>query len=323
MAKKAYFCSVKVVVDDKIPYIRPYVEHMGECIFLPGAAITASDVQDADVLIVRTRTRVNKELLEGSRVSIVVTATIGYDHIDTDYLTRHGIRWTNCPGCNARSVAQYIAGCLPSKPGRLGIVGCGHVGSAVRQMAITHGWEVRVSDPPLGLNDDLTDCDVISFHVPLTTSGPCPTYHMASADFFTHLRRKPMIINAARGGVVDEEALLSAMDKGLVGPVVIDTWEHEPTPRPELLRRALYATPHIAGYSANGKATATWMTLRAIGAPNLPASPTDLLREALGGTIPYQPTYTPAADSQALKTHPELFEHLRGHYPLRIEPAAL
>lgn len=336
---------MRFVVDDKIPYIRPYLQSWGECRFMPGAEISAQDCREADCLVVRTRTHVDEQLLQGSSVRLVVTATIGYDHIDTDYLQRAHIRWTNCPGCNATSVAQYVEAVVnetlryenENENIVMGIVGCGHVGSAVRAMAERHGWEVRVSDPPLGLNDDLSDCNVITFHTPLTypadglhpgsTVSAHPTYHMASDAFFARLRRRPMIINAARGGVVDESALLRAMDAGLVGPVAIDTWEHEPQPNPELLRRALIATPHIAGYSANGKANATLMSLRAIAAEfglpaplvsdGTPLTPQALL-EATYGPLHPEP-YDPQRDSQALKSAPSRFEWLRGHYPLRLE----
>lgn len=322
---------MKFIVDDKIPYIAPYLERWGKCRYLPGAAITAEDVRDADVLVVRTRTKVNKALLAGSRIGMVVTATIGFDHIDADC----GVPWTNCPGCNAQSVAQYIeaaiAECYPQGTPEeltLGIVGCGHVGSAVRAMAERHGWQLRLSDPPLGLCDDLSPCDVITFHTPLTHDGPCPTWHLADDDFFRRLQRRPVIINAARGGVVDEEALLRAMDAGLVGDVVIDTWETEPQPRPQLLQRARIATPHIAGYSANGKATATLMSLRAIAerchlpTDHLPATALEMLQAALPADTlaeAQRTPYNPAEDSARLKADPARFEWLRGHYPLRLE----
>lgn len=323
---------MRFIVDDKIPYIRPYLQSWGECRFLPGADISAADCRDADCLIVRTRTQVNEQLLRGSSVRLVVTATIGFDHIDTDYLERAHISWTNCPGCNATSVAQYVEAVVRTLryEGQdlvVGIVGCGHVGSAVRAMAERHGWRVLTSDPPLGLNDDLSEADVITFHTPLTHSGPHATWHMASDDFFASLRHRPMIINAARGGVVDEEALLHAMDAGMVGPVVIDTWEHEPQPNPALLQRAHIATPHIAGYSANGKANATLMSLHAVArAFSLPLplapdgtelTPTALLKANYGPLHP-EP-YDPQRDSQALKADPTRFEWLRGNYPLRLE----
>lgn len=317
---------MRLVIDDKIPYIRPYATRLGKCRFLPGAEIGPQDVKDADVLIVRTRTRINKELLAGSSVRLVVSATIGYDHIDTDWLRAAGISWTNCPGCNATSVAQYVSAAI-SAAGRdvrvVGIVGCGHVGSAVRDALLREGREVLVSDPPLGLHADLSQADCITYHVPLTREGAFPTYHMADATFFSSLSRRPMIINAARGGVVDEQALLQAMDEGLVGAVVIDTWEAEPTPNPQLLERAAIATPHIAGYSANGKANATLMALRAVCNYfhchlDLPASPEALLRASLG-ELPELPPYDPRRDSEALKHAPELFESLRGNYPLRLE----
>lgn len=317
---------MKLVIDDKIPYIRPYAEQLGQCVYLPGAQIARPDVKDADVLLVRTRTRINKELLGGSSVKLVVSATIGFDHIDTAWLAEAGIAWTNCPGCNATSVAQYVSAVIAAsaRPVRtVGIVGCGHVGSAVKNALLKDGFKVLVSDPPLGIRDDLSEADCITYHVPLIYRGVWPTYHMADADFFRSLSGQPMIINAARGGVVNEQALLQAMDEGRVGPVIIDTWETEPTPNPELLSRAEMATPHIAGYSANGKANATLMTLRAVCRHfdlhiALPETPQALLRAALG-ELPALPPYDPRRDSEALKANPDRFEQLRGNYPLRLE----
>lgn len=329
---------MRFIIDDKIPYIRPFAEQMGECVYLPGSEITAADVREADCLIVRTRTRVDEALLKDSRVQLVVTATIGYDHIDTQWLEQQGIHWANCPGCNATSVAQYVEGALwPSIPDatplvgshpRVAIVGVGHVGSAVRTMLESRGVECLLVDPFLGLTDEPWEADVVTFHTPLTFEGPCPSYHMASDDFFARLQCRPVIINAARGGVVDESALLRALDRGLVSAAVIDTWEHEPSPNPELLRRAQVATPHIAGYSAVGKANATWMSLQAVRRHfglevALPPSGGELLREALEtmteapqiSPLPYDPRY----DTAELRRDPSRFEWLRGHYPLRLE----
>lgn len=315
--------SMKIIIDDKIPYIRPYAEQMGECVYLPGAQIRPEDVRDAQCLIVRTRTHVDRRLLEGSQVEFVATATIGFDHIDREWLARAGVRWTNCPGCNATSVAQYVSPLVP-EGSVVGLVGCGNVGRAVRRVLEHRGLRVLVSDPPLGMTDDLSEADVITFHVPLTHDGPYATYHMADDSFFRSLRRHPRIINAARGGVVDEAALLRAMDAGLVSDVVIDTWETEPNPNAELLSRALVATPHIAGYSANGKANATLMSLRAVAehfglSLPLPEDALSLLR-AHYGELPQTAPYSPFDDSRRLKDDPSIFEQQRGNYPFRLEP---
>lgn len=360
---------MKLVIDDKIPYIKGEAERLGETVYLPGNAITASDVREADALIVRTRTRCDEGLLRGSRVQFIATATIGYDHLDTAYLASHGIGWANCPGCNAPSVAQYV-GCalltlydeLPAAPAgsglTAGIVGVGHVGKAVAAALRRLGVRTLLCDPPradaegpegfVPLSAIEQEADIITFHTPLTRTGRHATYHMADAAFFARLRRRPVIINAARGEVVDTQALMAAIAAGQVGPAVIDTWEGEPRIHRPLLEKACLATPHIAGYSADGKAAGTRMVLEAVarhfGLPSTfsvqpPAWPADY-RGYAAARMPAQCgsgqpaarfhrlplreqwlyAYDPRVDSRALKADPEAFEHLRGNYPLRREP---
>ena len=200
---------MKIVIDDKIPYIQEKIALLAdEVVFLPGAGIEADDVKDADALVVRTRTRCDEKLLAGSKVQFVATATIGFDHIDTHYMKEAGIEWTNCPGCNASSVAQYLE-CtlllLQQKKGlklqdtTIGVVGCGHVGTKVKAVAEQLGMRVLVCDPPLGKDDFVSldvierEADVITFHVPLTREGQYATYHMADEHFFQRLARKPYI----------------------------------------------------------------------------------------------------------------------------------
>ena len=338
---------MKIVVDDKIPYIRETICQLAdEVVFLSGAAITAADVKDADVLVVRTRTRCNRQLLERSKVKLVVTATIGYDHLDTQWLDAAGIRWTNCPGCNSGSVAQYVE-CslllleqqkgLVLRQSTIGIVGCGHVGSKVKAVAERLGMRVLVCDPPLqkansqkltansyvSLDEIERRCDVITFHVPLTRKGQYATWHLADDDFFHRLSRVPYIINTSRGEVVDNKALLSAMEERRVRDAIIDVWEDEPHPDSVLLEKVFIGTPHIAGYSADGKVNADNMVIDAIcqhfslphpgliAPPKLPAdftysgSPLDL--------------YNPMEDSKKLKAASSRFEQLRNNYPLRRE----
>ena len=338
---------MKIVVDDKIPYIRETICQLAdEVVFLSGAAITAADVKDADVLVVRTRTRCNRQLLERSKVKLVVTATIGYDHLDTQWLDVAGIHWTNCPGCNSGSVAQYVE-CslllleqqkgLVLRQSTIGIVGCGHVGSKVKAVAERLGMQVLVCDPPLqkansqqltansyvSLDEIERRCDVITFHVPLTREGQYATWHLADDDFFHRLSRVPYIINTSRGEVVDNKALLSAMEERRVRDAIIDVWEDEPHPDSVLLEKVFIGTPHIAGYSADGKVNADNMVIDAIcqhfslphpgliAPPKLPAdftysgSPLDL--------------YNPMEDSKKLKAASSRFEQLRNNYPLRRE----
>lgn len=325
---------MKAIVDDKIPYIRGQIEQLAdEVIYLTGSAISREDVRDADVLIIRTRTRCDHTLLEGSKVKLIVTATIGYDHIDTDYCESAGIRWTNCPGCNANSVCRYVHHALEAT-GRLnpeltvGVVGVGHVGSLVAADLEACGMKVLRCDPP---RDDAHDyveghpfvslsviqheADIITFHTPLTKEGPYATCHMADEHFFRHLPHRPLIINASRGGVVDNGALLQALHDGRVADAVIDTWEGEPIVNRELLQQVSIATPHIAGYSADGKANATRMSLEAVAQfLGRDFTPQIVLPDAPKLTVE-----TLRDDSERLKQWPEGFEELRGNYPVRRE----
>lgn len=356
---------MRLVIDDKIPFIRGFAERLGKAVYLPGDAINAADVRQADALIIRTRTHCNRQLLAGSTVRFIATATIGYDHLDTAYLASAGIGWANCPGCNATSVAQYVEcvlALLAAKRGlRLGagttmaIVGVGHVGTAVALMARRLGLRVVLCDPPrreghgglhtgdtvargiadadctATLADVAREADVISFHTPLTVSGQYATHHLADAAFFTALRRRPVIINAARGEVVDTVALLAAMAAGQVSEAVIDTWENEPRVDRALLDRAFIATPHIAGYSADGKANGTRMALEAVGRHfGCDADFSAICPPPIAADFRYAPQYSdvaapclalydPRRDSDALKHDPDGFEYQRGHYPLRRE----
>lgn len=337
----------KVVIDDHIPFIKGIPEALGfSTSYVKGADIAPADVKDADALIVRTRTHCCRELLEGSAVKFIVTATIGYDHLDTAYLDSAGIEWTNCPGCNASSVAQYVrssllllarAGVLSLDPScKVGIVGVGHVGTLVADVCRSLGCSVLLCDPPraargeqgfVPMSDIEAQCDVVTFHVPLTRDGSCPTFHLGDAAFFARLRRKPVVFNTSRGAVVDNEAWVSALDTGQIRAAVVDTWEHEPDVSRALLQRAFIATPHIAGYSADGKANATRMALTAlcryfgvqprfkVSPPSLPAG---LVPAATAEERALQ-LYNPMRDSVPLKEHPERFEDMRNHYPLRRE----
>ena len=365
-----------LVIDNKIPFIEGQAERLGTCTYLPGAAITAEDVRDADVLIVRTRTHCTRALLEGSRVQLVVTATIGHDHIDKAYLSAAGIAWANCPGCNATSVGQYVRNALrlASAAGHLdprfaldtlphpltvGIVGCGHVGTAVIRALEAEGCRTLHCDPPKGepatLADLARECQVITLHTPLTTGGEYATFHLANAEFFASLHQCRVFINAARGECTDTQALKAAIRSGKVACAVIDTWENEPDIDRELLDLAFIATPHIAGYSADGKANGTRMSLQhiidhfrptpcpqlSVQAPNLPSN-FDYAQEVISqlpasfstsypwlspeitAILPHSASsqlqqYDALADTFRLRSAPNSFEFQRGHYPLRRE----
>lgn len=331
--------DMKIVIDDRIPYIREAVASITpDAVYIGGAEIGPDDVRDADAMIVRTRTRCDERLLGGSRVRFIATATIGYDHIDTEYLRRAGIGWTNCPGCNAASVAQYVRSVLlligrdfglPLHGSTIGVVGCGHVGSRVAEAARELGMRVLVCDPPLGrgyfvpLSVIEREADVITFHVPLTRTGRHATRHIADGDFFGRLARRPIIINSSRGAVVDNAALKRALDEGTVRQAVVDTWEGEPDIDRELLDKVYIGTPHIAGYSADGKVNADNMSIAALCkffgiTPPPPIAPPPLPDGFVYTGDPLQ-LYNPLDDSRALKAHPEDFERLRGEYPVRRE----
>ena len=275
---------MKVIVDDKIPFIREALATLAdEAVYVPGKDFTPELVRDADALIVRTRTRCDRRLLEGSRVRFIATATIGFDHIDTAFCQEAGITWQNAPGCNSASVAQYMHSSLlllqRQKGFRLegktlGVIGVGNVGTKVAQVGRELGMRVLLNDPPRQekeggnlfspLKQLMEECDVLTFHVPLIREGVHKTFHLADADFFDRLKRRPVIANTSRGEVIETQALLHALQEGEVSDAIIDVWEHEPDICLDLLDRAFIGTPHIAGYSADGKANATRMSLDAL-----------------------------------------------------------
>lgn len=338
---------MKIIIDNKIPYIKEAVQRIAdEVVYAPGKDFTPELVRDADALIVRTRTHCNRDLLEGSRVRFIATATIGFDHIDTEYCKQAGIEWTNAPGCNSASVAQYIqSSLLVWKSVRnkrldeltIGIIGVGNVGSKVAKVAQDFGMRVLLNDLPReekegtkrfsSLEKIAEECDIITFHVPLYKEGKYKTFHLADDVFFQSLKRKPVIINTSRGEVIQTDALLKALNSRMISDTIIDVWEHEPEINRDLLEKAFIGTPHIAGYSADGKANATRMSLDAIckffqikgdyeiNAP-APASP---IIHAKNHEEAVLQMYNPTEDSNRLKNQPELFETLRGDYPLRRE----
>lgn len=336
---------MKVIVDNKIPYIQGIIEQLAdEVIYLPGKAFTPEIVKDADALLTRTRTQCNRQLLEGSRVKFIGTATIGFDHIDTEYCKEAGITWSNCPGCNAGAVEQYIHAVLQLlqrekgidlQHSCLGIVGVGHVGSRIDRLAKHLNMRVLHNDPPradqgeedfCSLQQIAEECDIISFHTPLIKEGIYKTFHLADNDFFRQLKKRPYIINTSRGEVIDTQAILTALNERTISGAVIDVWENEPDINRELLDKVFIGTPHIAGYSADGKANATRMVLEAYcrffgKEMNFKIAPTETPHDAydLNEEIRILQQYNPHRDCEALRAHPERFEQLRGDYPLRRE----
>ena len=310
---------MKIVCDAYIPFLAEAVHRewpqVDICPIKP-EEIDATTVRDADVLVVRTRTKVNEALLSGSRVRLVCTATIGFDHIDTAYCASQGIRWMSCPGCNAQAVCDYIEEALNELDARgtIGVVGVGHVGSLVAQMAERRGMKVLLNDPPknIGVSLDFIaqKCDIITFHVPLDKS----TYHLCDEAFLSQCKQGALIINAARGGVVDEQALLRSGH-----PYILDTWENEPDINPDVLARAQRASMHIAGYSVEGKRNASQMCLDAI-ADEFGLKPINLSGYRYTGISESKKNSSEpwlAAITNQLKASPTAFEALRKAYPLR------
>ena len=326
---------MKIVADQAIPFLAGIPEPYAEVRYLDGRSFTPEAVRDADALIIRTRTRCDAALLEGSAVRMIATATIGFDHIDLNYCRSRGIEVVTAAGCNARGVLQWVAAALVSTSRRqrwqphertLGIVGVGHVGSLVREYAGAWGFRVLCCDPPraaageegfVTLDELLAGADIVTLHVPLDAS----TRHMADSRFFAAMRPGALLLNSSRGDVVDSQALLAGGH-----PCMLDVWEGEPHPDPALLARAWIATPHIAGYSLQGKANATAMVVRAVAArfgwpltewyPDIAPTPVRTIGwEELCATIGRH--FDIEAESAALKAHPDHFESIRNTYPYR------
>ncbi|MDO5571649.1 MAG: 4-phosphoerythronate dehydrogenase PdxB [Bacteroidales bacterium] len=363
--------KINIVADSKIPFLKGILEPFANIEYLSPNEIDKDAVKNADALIIRTRTHCNKSLLEGSKVKMIATATIGFDHIDRKYCNENNITWKNAPGCNADGVAQYIIGVLAllnkikgfQFDGKtIGIIGVGNVGKRVEKACISLGLKILKCDPPRanqeGKNDfcDLKTiaekADIITFHTPITRDGEYPTFHLAEKDFFNSLKRNPVIINAARGGVVDEEAMLEAFSNNLIDEIIVDCWENEPDINSELLKKAFITTPHIAGYSADGKSNATIMAVKNIAEffgfeidttsikPKQPENPiidVSIINKQIlennqtdnfnrGNSIDdlifdevILKSYNPEFDSNRLRTDPSSFEEQRGNYPFRRE----
>lgn len=264
-----------------MPFAQEAFGRLGAVEILPPREITPARVRDAEILAVRSTLRVNRELLAGSRVRFVGTATIGTDHMEIPWLEQAGIRWCSAAGCNANSVAEYVAAALLRLAARqnftlagmtMAVIGVGNVGRLVVSKLGALGLRILQNDPPRldaeknpvfrPLDEILPQADIVTLHVPLTKDGPYPTRHLADAAFFAKLKPGAIFINAARGGAQDSDALLAALAGGRVAHAILDTWEGEPAFRPDVLRRAACGTPHIAGYSYEGKVMGTVMVYR-------------------------------------------------------------
>lgn len=262
---------MKIVADENIPFVKECFSSVGEITTIHGRQITPEILKDADALLVRSITKVNKELLEGSNVKFVATATIGFEHIDIDYLTSKKIGFAAAPGSNANSVAEYMVSALLNLAEKynfeiskksIGIVGGGNVGSRAEKKAKAIGMKVVLNDPPLKRQtrdekyrpiEEIYDCDIVTLHTPLTKEGEDKTYHLADEKFFKSLKKDVIFFNTCRGGVNDTQALKKAITSRKIKACVLDVWEKEPNIDVELLQIADFGTPHIAGYSYDGK----------------------------------------------------------------------
>lgn len=346
---------MKIVADDKIPFLRGVFEPFAEVVYLKGAAITAADVADADALVVRTRTKCGEALLKGSKVKFVATATIGYDHIAAAELEKLGVAWRNAPGCNAASVAQYLAAVLtgfgvPLAGRTLGVVGVGNVGKLVVKVGEALGMRVLKNDPPradaegqgefVTLDDIAREADVVTLHVPKVTTGKYPTVKLLGEKFFSAAKTGVCLVNAARGEAADGTALKAAIKYGKVAHAAVDVWENEPDIDRELLSLCDFGTPHIAGYSTDGKANGTTAAVRAVaqalGIEELedfravPPPPENETLLTADENAPVERelhrlvchTFDLHKADSDLRNDPAAFEQLRGSAPLRREPFA-
>ena len=270
-----------VVVDKKNPHIEEAFRQFGTVQGCSTREITKEVVRDADAIIIRSETKVTKELLEGSRVKFVGTATIGTDHVDLEYLRSQGIGFASAPGSNANSVAEYFVAAILALGGRkgfalsgktLGVVGVGNVGSKIVRNAKALGMQVLQNDPPLAREtgnpvflplDELMKADIITVHVPFTKNGTDPTFHLFGEERIGKMKPGSILVNTARGAVVDGAALKKAIERKHLGGAILDVWEGEPLIEIDLLRKVDIGTPHIAGYSFDGKLSAVKMTYSA------------------------------------------------------------
>lgn len=361
-----------IIADQNIPFAREAFGVCGEVRLIAGRAITPNLVREAEALLVRSVTRVNRELLEGSRVKFVGTATIGTDHIDLDYLQQRDIAFASAAGCNANSVAEYVVAALLHVAAQrgialegltLGLVGAGNVGSRVAEKARALGLIVLVNDPPLealldssshnslGSDlqqnlarlaatkfhrlDNLMHADFITLHTPLVRRGPHATFHLFDEKRMRQMKPGSVLINTARGEVVDNLALKNILRSGLLSAAILDVWEHEPQVDPELVELTTLATPHIAGYSFDGKLNGTLLIYEALCrflqiepswdyAPLLPpvVDPEIVLREDF---LNYEehPFGRPQEGNDALKTQMLLREAARHAYDIVADDARL
>lgn len=345
--------KIKIVAEASVPYVKGVLEDLGEVTYLPSAEFCPETIKGADWLIVRSITKCDRALLEGSGVKLITSATIGFDHIDTAYCEEAGITWYAAPGCNAEAVALYFAAAIAllatetgfNPHGKvLGIVGVGNVGRLIERNALALGFEVLRNDPPraeregsdgfVSLEEIAVQADIIAYHTPLTKEGKYKTVHLLDDAFVDSLAKKPIVMNACRGAVADNQALLRGLKEGRIERTIIDCWEGEPHPSQELLDATWLATPHIAGFSAQGKANGAracvdrgleyfGLTTERRDLLFPPALSDPLLRPTT--SLPLYEAILKAFDIRAIdrhfREHRHSFEQLRRTHPYPYEPS--
>ena len=347
---------MKIVADNKIPFLKGILEPFAEVVYLPGKQIDNKILKDADALLIRTRTKCTESLLKGTKVKFIGTATIGFDHIDTKFCAKNGIYWTNAPGCNSTSVQQYMAAALLKmafefrfrlKDKTIGIVGVGNVGSKVEKLAHLLGMNVLLNDPPrarkegkknfVNLRTVLNESDIITLHVPLNVVGEDCTWYLFNDMSFKKVKKGTWFINTSRGEVAETGPLIKAMESGKLGGAVIDVWENEPDIDMRLMSGTFLATPHIAGYSTDGKANGTSIIVNALSGyydlplkdwypPEIPEAEDQVISISEAGKTSedvlveaVSRTYNIDQDNINLRFSPADFEKLRNDYRIRRE----
>jgi erythronate-4-phosphate dehydrogenase len=353
---------MKIYYEDSMPYAAEFFNQLGECQVFSHKTVNADMLVDADVLLVRSTTKVNADLLEGnSRLKFVATATAGTDHIDQEYLAKRGIPFVSAGGCNAVAVAEYVLSAMVVTANKqnwnladktVGIVGAGHVGTALSRVLTVLGIKHKLCDPPLAdagdprafvAMEEIMQCDVITLHVPWVKAGNYQTQGMFDKQRLSQLSEQQLLINACRGEVIDNQAALELFEQGKKLNLVLDVWDNEPDIKLELIPHIALATAHIAGHTIEGKARGTEMLYLALCellgkqadkklsdylpestiGPLLVKADQDLLKAASQLTLE---VYDISQDDKAFKKQaqgPEQFRYIRKHYPIRREFSAI
>jgi erythronate-4-phosphate dehydrogenase len=344
---------LKIVADENMPLVKKLFSRYGDVRLIPGRSIRSEDVLDADVLLVRSVTSVNSKLLQGSSVKFVGSATIGIDHVDATFLSSSGIRFAFAPGCNAKAVVQYdlsvMSRLMPDWQDKtVGIIGCGNVGGQLCNTLLAIGVNCRVYDPflpadgrfPVGNLNEVLASDIVCLHTPLTYESLFPTHHMIDRAAINRLGAGALLINAGRGEVIDTEALLDILRSGKELSVALDVWESEPDICSDLLRHVSLGTPHIAGYSLEGKVNGTtmvfdrfleWLNVQEDYTARLSIDPVSIIDQTINSfTQALLASYDVLDDDKRMRERlfglakgsteqRDMFDALRREYPVRRE----